>query len=64
MTSLVDTRGNGAMEAASSIEPPFRTAALQAVSLERVSKWYGAIQVLREVSMKVAPFSISRKARV
>ncbi|WP_211193381.1 hypothetical protein [Paraburkholderia sp. UYCP14C] len=52
------------MEAASSIEPPFRTAALQAVSLERVSKWYGAIQVLREVSMKVAPFSISRKARV
>ncbi|WP_233852574.1 hypothetical protein [Paraburkholderia sp. HD33-4] len=42
MTSLADTRGNRAMEATSSIEPPVRTAALPAVTLERVNKWYGS----------------------
>jgi general L-amino acid transport system ATP-binding protein len=54
MTALADTRGNSTMEATLSTERPVCTAALPAVKLERVNKWYGSIQVLRDVSMNVA----------
>jgi general L-amino acid transport system ATP-binding protein len=55
MTQLVNTYGISAMEATLSVAKQARVANVPAVELERVNKWYGAIHVLRDVGMNVAP---------